>query len=177
MATSEIPVKIQDDPHTRQEQFREIEPEIEFGNQGTLRLQNYSFKDGEAVYLNVGNTEVRRDAGFHKPLFISNPNQKTRVYHFRGVQWYRETTSPDVSMNSLQRRVGQFGFWVGLHEWLNDVGDVISGITYYLLAPLVVIPALTLQLIEFLFGLFCVVVFSIAIWKLILASVANLLFG
>ncbi len=177
MATREIPIKIQDDPYTRQEQFRDLAPDIEIGNQGTIRLQNFSFQDGEAVYLNVGGTEVRRDAGFQKPLTLQNANQETRTYYFRCSQWYQETTTPNSSLTALQQKVGQLGFWFGLYEWLLDVGEVAASVANWLLAPLTVIPALLLQSIHYLYGLFCTVVFCIVIWGILLDVIGSLLFG
>ncbi len=177
MATREIPIRIPEDPYTRQEQFINLAPDIEIGDQGTTRLQNYSFKDGDAVYLNLGGIEVRRNAGFQQPLTLRKPNAETRVYYFRGWQWYRETTTPEVSLTSLQRRVGQLGFCVGLYQWLQDVGELVAGLIYFLLAPLILVPALVLQSVEFLFGLFCLVMLSVTIWQMIIKSLVGLLFG
>lgn len=177
MAKREIQVKIQDDPYTRDEQFRDLAPDIEIGNQGTIRLQNYSFQDGDAIYLDVGNTRVRRDAGFQKPLTLQNANQETRTYYFRVSQWYQETTTPDSSLTALQQKVGQLGFWIGFYQWLLDVGQVATAVTYYLLAPLIVVPALILHSFEFLFGLFCTVMLCIAIWRILLDGIVTLLFG
>jgi len=177
MATSEIPIRIQEDLYTRQEQFKELAPDFEIGNQGTIRLQNYSFHDGDAVYLNIGGTKVRRDAGFQKPLTLQKANQETRTYYFRCFQWYQETTTPNSSLTSLQQKIGQFGFWPGLYEWLLDVGEVVASAANWLLAPLTVIPFLLLQSIHYLYGLFCTVVFCIVVWGILLDVIGSLLFG
>lgn len=177
MATLEIPIRIPDDPYTQQEQFIELAPDIEIGNQGTIRFQNYSFKDGQAVYLNVNGLKVCRDAGFQKPLTLLKANAEKRVYCFLGCQWFRQTTTPDTSLTSLQQKVGQFGFWIGLYEWLMEVGDSVAGIVDFLLAPLIVVPALLVQFVRFLFGLFVLVLICVAIWQLIFSSLEKLLFG
>lgn len=177
MVNNEIPVRIPEDLYTSQEQFVTIAPDIEFGDQGTIRLQSYSFLDGEAVYLNLQGTEVRREAGFQKPLTLTKSNQESRSYVFRIGQWYQQTTAPNSTMTSLQRHVGQYGLWVGFHNWCVEVGEIIAGLILYCITPFVVIPALTVRAVEFLFGAFMLAIFCFAFWQMVFEVVALFLFG
>ncbi|MEM8671143.1 MAG: hypothetical protein AAGG48_26700 [Planctomycetota bacterium] len=177
MATLEIPIRIQEDVYTRQEQFRDLGPDIEIGNQGTVRFQTYSFQDGQAIYVRNNGLVVRRNAGFRQPLVLEKDNAESRVYYFRGNQWFQETTTPEASLNSLQQRVGQLGFWHGTYEWMSDVGDVIARATCFLLMPILTVPALLLKGVQFLANVVFAVFICFLVWRIIFDCLVFVLFG
>lgn len=173
-----IPIHIPEDELTGREIFRELGPDFELGNQGTVRIGSKGWQDGDPIFLNLKNMVVRREAGFRKILMLRNHNNEGREFIFGGSCWYQVVaTTARISATPFQQAQGHWGFWSALSicgskgienlfEWLIRISQ-----------PIWVIPMLTFQFtISMLaFGTFLL----IAAWILIglLIWFCGLLFG
>lgn len=177
MIINEIPIHIRESPYSNLEQFTRVAEDVEFGTKGTVRLQTFSFLDGEAVYLDLNGTKVRRDAGFQKVLSFGKQNQDSRNYVFRCGQWYQQTTSPEQTLTSLQRHVGQSGFWIGFYDWCLEAGDLLARLLSLVATPVIVVPVLLLKALEHLLGFGAVLLVCLFVWRVLIDGIASLVLG
>lgn len=173
-----VAIHIPVDEITGREIFREVGPDFELGNQGTVRIGTKGWRDGDPIFLNLQNMVVRREAGFRKILMLRNHNNEGREFFFDGSCWHHvvETTSR-TSASAFQQAQGHWGFWTALgtcgSQGIENLMDWLVRVSQ----PIWVIPVLALQFIYSMmaFGMFLL----FAAWILIgiLTLCWGLLFG
>lgn len=171
-------IHIPEDEITGREIFREVGPDFELGNQGTVRMGTKGWRDGDPIFLNLKTVVVRREAGFRKILMLRNHTNEGREYIFDGSCWHQivETTSRS-SATTFQQAQGHWGLWTALlicgSAGIENLLDRLMRLSQ----PIWVIPVLTIQFIHtaVVFGIF--IFFTGAILIGLLTWVWGLLFG
>lgn len=173
-----VAIHIPEDEITGREIFREVGPDFELGNQGTVRIGTKGWRDGDPIFLNLQNMVVRREAGFRKILMLRNHNNEGREFVFDGSCWHHvvETTSR-TSASPFQQAQGHWGFWTALATCGSQGIENLFAWLMRVSQPIWVIPLLTLQFIHSMIAYAMFLLFASVILTGLLKWFWAMLFG